>query len=316
MAMFRRSELVEWFKMRGVQPSNAALLIGAIIGRHEEQACRLISSGAAASGIHSGASPLHWAARYCLPTVVNALLDLRIDINSRSSNGDTPLGECLSFAAGRAIDHANWEETTRILLKRGASVVNVDSRGNPAIFVGLMLWYSSVADELMHASLGMRGADGRTVLMAASERGSAQHVQNLIKRGVDIDESDKKGRTALFECCGTIRDSLEKLEIVLNAGAAPDTRDSAGETPLFEAARRKDVAVIKCLLDAAADVDATNLEGETPLFISARNNYPENVRCLLQAGANADIRNRSGLRAMDNALQTQNPDLINLFLKP
>jgi ankyrin repeat protein len=325
MAIYSRTELIEWYAARGVRPSSVASLIGAIIGRRESEALGLISAAEAADTL--GLTPLNLAARYCLPTLVAALLDLGVDIDHRCSDGSTALGDCLSwFPSNSGIKFEEWEQTARLLLKRGASVAAVDAKGNPAIFVGYILWHwsdpsgffrptfgSSVADQLITQCRGMRSAQGKTVLMVAAARGSTHHVQAALKQAVDLEETDEKGQTALFECCSTPRKSVEKAAILIDAGASPDARDSAGETPLFEAARNKDIAVLQRLIEAAADVNATNLEGETPLFVAARHNNPEHAQCLLQAQARTEILDRGGRQAIDLTLRSGNPVLINLL---
>ena len=94
--------------------------------------------------------------------------------------------------------------------------------------------------------------------------------------------------------------SLEDVRECLEAGADPNLRDSADDTPLHLAAQEFDTALVSLLTDAGADVNARNARGETPL-LTARNhaNLPV-ARKLLDLGADPSVL--AGTTGLDGPL--------------
>lgn len=83
---------------------------------------------------------------------------------------------------------------------------------------------------------------------------------------------------------------VEMLELLLNAGADPDTRNEFEETPLIHfvcGACPPDS--VKALIEAGADVNARARNGSTPLLTAALWSSPESVRLLLEAGAHVNV---------------------------
>lgn len=85
---------------------------------------------------------------------------------------------------------------------------------------------------------------------------------------------------------------LGRVQALLADGAAVNSRDRHGDTPLNLAAGQGNVALLRVLLDAHADVDLANLAGVTPLMSASFASQSEMVRLLLSAGAHADALDR------------------------
>jgi ankyrin repeat protein len=85
---------------------------------------------------------------------------------------------------------------------------------------------------------------------------------------------------------------LDVAKLLLEAGAHPDTQNSAGRTPLMEATMRADVAVMRVLLDAGADVNRAAALGETALIVAASGRAVETVPILLDHHADPKIADR------------------------
>ena len=76
------------------------------------------------------------------------------------------------------------------------------------------------------------------------------------------------------------------LRILLNGGASTDVRNAAGSTPILEAIRSKNAAVVGALLDHGVDTNlASTTDGTTPLFLALRQGNIPLAETLLDKGA-------------------------------
>ena len=80
----------------------------------------------------------------------------------------------------------------------------------------------------------------------------------------------------------------EMARALIAAGAAVNTPNHYGITPLLQASRSGDAPLIAALLKAGADPAATHPDGETPLMAASRTGRVDAVRLLLVAGANVN----------------------------
>ena len=73
---------------------------------------------------------------------------------------------------------------------------------------------------------------------------------------------------------------------LLDAGADINQANTDGETPLFIAAQKGNLAVVMALLDAGADINQANTDGQTTFFIAVLAGHLTVAMALLDAGAN------------------------------
>lgn len=106
------------------------------------------------------------------------------------------------------------------------------------------------------------------------------------------------------------------LELLLECGLDPSSRDERGQPLLFCAALSENVGAIDLLIQAGANVNQTDAYGETPLHLCSvfedidpsENKIKEatarNVECiklLLAAGADFNLKDHDGDTPLDNA---------------
>lgn len=87
-----------------------------------------------------------------------------------------------------------------------------------------------------------------TPLMTAVQNQDVAAVKERIQAGDDIDERDVFEQTALHWAAKY--ESLEIVQLLLDAGAKPNARDEDGEIPLDNAKRSNNTAVIEALTNA------------------------------------------------------------------
>ncbi|KAK3725918.1 Transient receptor putative cation channel sub A member 1 [Vermiconidia calcicola] len=119
----------------------------------------------------------------------------------------------------------------------------------------------------------------------------------LLQQGLDPNEQDGSGRTALMSAC--LEDNEEATALLLRHGAATQIADKGGSTPLSEAARRNYVSIVKMLLAAGACVHGSGAMAiRSPLqaACNSRNGHSsflasdnlEIVRALVAGGADVN----------------------------
>jgi|GEM_PF-372398 len=71
-----------------------------------------------------------------------------------------------------------------------------------------------------------------------------------------------------------------------------NTVDRHGHTPLIDAAREGNIALVKDLLEKNVDIEGKSLKGKTALHYAAANGKVEVARLLLRKGADANVRDK------------------------
>ena len=98
---------------------------------------------------------------------------------------------------------------------------------------------------------------------------------------------------------GNGRGWAEVVGLLLEGGADTEAvTPNTCVTPLLNAARRGDLALVRLLLTHGAAVDVQNRNGVTALSLAARQNHAEVVRLLLTHGAQVDGRSNRGDTAL------------------
>lgn len=273
--IYGRTDVAELLRAPDRAPSREAALIRAIMERNESVVVDLLAAGVAPDTVDPWGRPLlHVAANVLSPEMLLLLLDRGAAVDARDALGHTALDECLDLFKG---GNEDYERCVTLLLDRGATTESVnalDNRGEAAIFRGFRFWHvQSIAMRLLSAGRDARGRDGRTALMAAVERGSADHVAYLLRAGLDAVAVDVRGRTALHYAARGSGDEMEyrdKAGFLLRAGATVDVPDNNGETPLIAAVAVSNHNMIDFLLDQGADPKRSNAAGENLLRIALR----------------------------------------------
>lgn len=85
---------------------------------------------------------------------------------------------------------------------------------------------------------------------------------------------------------------LERVTALLAEGAAVNSRDRNGDSPLNMAASKGNEALVDVLMRAGADVNLANIAGVTPLMGAAFSGNAAIVRKLLAAGARTEPLDR------------------------
>jgi uncharacterized protein len=128
--------------------------------------------------------------------------------------------------------------------------------------------------------------DGFTALHFAAFFGHPEATALLIERGAEVDAFGRGWMTGTALHSAVSRLQSDVARILLEAGANPDVRQSAGWTPLHAAAMNGDLASMELLLGAGADPTAANDEGRSVADLAKENGDDatiDRIRSALQA---------------------------------
>ncbi|XP_030640214.1 cyclin-dependent kinase 4 inhibitor C [Chanos chanos] len=126
----------------------------------------------------------------------------------------------------------------------------------------------------------MAGSTDANMLTSAAARGDIEEIETMLQRGVDVNERNEFGRTAL---------QVMKLgnpdiaRVLLTANADPNVRDPIrGLTITHDAARDGYIDTLQVLVEHGADVNILDSEDNLPLHLAAREGHLRVVRFLFQ----------------------------------
>jgi ankyrin repeat protein len=148
----------------------------------------------------------------------------------------------------------------------------------------------------------VRASDARTFLWASVSSGDPAMVELALKHDGNVNAKTSEGTPLLADAAGSYVnddavnaakfDSAKVVELLVAAGANPNSRDADGKTPIFEAS---DAAVASALLRKGADPNARDNDGQTALFDRY---FDEPKSALLAAGADVNARDKAGRTAL------------------
>ncbi|CAI9100218.1 OLC1v1037168C1 [Oldenlandia corymbosa var. corymbosa] len=179
-------------------------------------------------------------------------------------------------------------------------------------------------------------------LSFATMRGDEVLLHHLLKRGLDPNESDNSGRTALHIAAS--KGNTHCVMLLLDYGANSNSRDVDGNVPLWEALLGKHESVVKHLSENGAkisagdvgqfactaaeqnnlkllqeivrlggDVTVPKLNGSTALHVAVCEGNIDMVKFLLEQGADIDKVDEHGWTSRDLAEQQGHEDIKALF---
>ena len=287
---------------------------------------------------NNGSSLLHFATRGENTSIINKLLSLGLDIDSRDTEGNTPLMYAAAFDKQRAFQ-VLIENGADPSLKgyRGFSLLHCAAQGgNPSIInklLSLGLDIDSRSDlfyrtPLMHAAadgkqsafemLIQNGADPslkdhshQNLLHFAAQGGDITIINKLLSLGLDINSKSLPGETPLMHAAVDGKQSA--FEMLIQNGADPFLKDNDGSSLLHHASNGGNTSIIDKLLSLGLDVDSRSSFG-TPLMYAAEWPQPIAFHMLMQNGADPLLKDKDGSSLLHCAAKGGSTSIINELL--
>jgi ankyrin repeat protein/beta-lactamase regulating signal transducer with metallopeptidase domain len=178
----------------------------------------LIKQGAEFDPKGNGISALLGAAQFNEIDTMKVLMDHGVSPNAYS---DEPLSK------SSALHNATWNpnpEAVKLLLERGANPSGDPRDVNSPLSMALMFGQWESADLLRKA-----GAHDVGDLSMAAARGDAAKVEDILKNGANVNETDNGGDTPLYYAVR--RGHVEISQLLLEHGANVNLFNTSGMTP-------------------------------------------------------------------------------------
>ena len=182
--------------------------------------------------------------------------------------------------------------------------------------LALILAASISHGRLRAADLEFGAAAGQapSTIADAAMIGDVEAVRALLKKGLDVNEAQGDGTTALH--WAAIKGSAEVAQMLIYAGAnLRATTRLGGYTPLYLAAKGGHSAVVAALLAAGADPKVATTNGTTPLMIAAAAGDTRTITALVENGSEINAKDTAkGETALMFAAAFNRADAVRLLL--
>lgn len=153
------------------------------------------------------------------------------------------------------------------------------------------------------------GTTFSSALRNAAIKGDETSIRSILSNpGIDVNDRDESGRTALHWACSAPLGTSAAVQALIDAGAIVNARSNFGTTPLMMACNN-DIHpdVIETLLSAGANVYSQNTAGNTALLYCAEGAWPqfavEKVQLLIDARSPVNVANNDGKTALSFAVK-------------
>lgn len=158
--------------------------------------------------------------------------------------------------------------------------------------------------------------------IALCKTGTAEQIKaELGKKGLDLDDTDTYGQTALLIAIRENRPS-KIIKELLDAGADPESCNNSNATALMYAAQyNTDPAVIKLLIGRGANIKAKDKNGKTALSYalieekSKNKDNPDVVEALIKGGADAKETNGKDTLLTQAISSGASPEVVSVLIR-
>ena len=249
---------------------------------------------------------LHSASQGGVVAIIETMLSLGIDINSKDSLERTPL--IVAAASGKM-------QAVNFLLEKGADPFLTTNTGrnllHAAVEGGNVLIVETVLSN--NIDINSKDDDGHTSLMIAAFHNNLEVVEYLLRKGADPLLKTKLGRNVLliasqYASIAVIEQLLSVVDI--------NSRDDEGNTPLMVAAACANVQAVNYLLEKDADLLLTGKSGWSLLHFASQGGNVAIIETILSKGLDIDIKDNcgTGLTPLAVAILFKNLEALNYLL--
>ena len=160
--------------------------------------------------------------------------------------------------------------------------------------------------DLLKRGMDVNTSDraGSTLMMIAARTGNLQLLQTLLANRANVNRRNQYGDSAVM--VGALNGKLEVVKALLEHGAELNT---SGWTTLHYAVFGGDTDVLALAITKGGKLNARAPNGQTALMLAVKNGKLELVRQLIDADADMDIADFDGVTAIKLARKLGHEDI-------
>ncbi|KAM7403135.1 hypothetical protein PAMA_003855 [Pampus argenteus] len=194
----------------------------------------------------------------------------------------------------------------------------VDSRsdnGQTPLMVAAEQGNLEIVQELIRrgANVNFDDVDCWTALISAAKEGHIEVVKELLENNANLEHRDMGGWTALM--WAAYKGRTDVAQLLLEKGANPNITGQYSVYPIIWAAGRGHGEIVHLLLQHGAKVNCSDKYGTTPLIWAARKGHYDSVMHLLANGADVDQEGANSMTALIVAVKGGHTQVVKELLK-
>lgn len=169
---------------------------------------------------------------------------------------------------------------TGLLLTNRAEVDARDNFGNTPLLIALQ---SADAEALDGGGLASKTPGAAGVALASMKLQQLQLAALLVRHRADVNARNRAGSTPLSQAVRLGNDAV--VNLLLASAANPNTAEpGTGKTPLHVAAARGQLGIVQALIRSRSEINAADTRGDTPLCHALREGRTNTISALRAAG--------------------------------
>ena len=254
-----------------------------------------------------GSTALILAARSGSEAAVRALLEAGARADAKNEHQSTPIH--------RAAQGGNLA-VVKVLMAAGANPLAKKMNGITPLDLALAHDYLAVVLQLLEpTNVVLPSIDDyedclRPLAKAGFENGIAKALAHPLR---NIDKGDSwYGQSPLSIAAENGHGRV--VQMLLDKGADPNSRDKSGRTPVSWAVLNNHEAVARSLSAGHADVNTEDHDHWTPLTIAVKHGSHSMIQLLLDVGANPLAPSSDGWTAIHMAMNHEDNSIMNLLV--
>ena len=255
-----------------------------------------------------GDYPLIYAVSKNDTYLVRTLINERVNINEQDENGNTAL--MVASYWGR-------QSIVKILIDGRAKVNLTNKKGDSALKNAIYNKHYRVANALINAraSLKIRINNENLLLYLSKNAGDydySANMRNILNTGIDVNERDKDGNTALINIASSKDEKyrLKKIRAIIDRKTDINIKNNEGFTALMYLAANGEDSSIRALISSNPELDIEDKNGNTALIYAAKNNNEEGARAIIRGKPNLNKQNNEGYTALMIAAENGLEELV------